>query len=197
MDGTSNSRGYLVHWDLPGAKQFVTWRLADSLPQSVLDQYRLDQSSEVPEVRKQAHRKVETALDLGHGSCLLSKGLAAHELVLTLFEEQLNRYRLLSFVIMPNHVHAILHIDSSSNLREAMKQIKGVSARRINAVAGRTGRLWQPEYFDRLIRDHEHFERTQSYIHWNPVKAGLCEAPERYTYSSANDLYERRILRPD
>ncbi len=54
-----------------------------------------------------------------------------------------------------------------------MRRVKGRSARAINALAGISGRLWQPEWFDRWMRDEAEFEKCVRYIRNNPVKAGL------------------------
>ena len=43
------------------------------------------------------------------------------------------------------------------------------------------------EYFDRYIRDYDHFEKVVNYIHNNPVKAGLVKSPSEYRWSSAYD----------
>ena len=47
------------------------------------------------------------------------------------------------------------------------------------------GRVWQREYWDRYIRDLQHFETTKWYIENNPVKAGLAATPESWPWSSA------------
>jgi putative transposase len=47
------------------------------------------------------------------------------------------------------------------------------SARKINALLGNSGILWQRDYFDRLVRDEEHFANCVRYIRHNPKKAGL------------------------
>jgi hypothetical protein len=49
----------------------------------------------------------------------------------------------------------------------------------------RSGRFWQPEYFDRFIRDAKHFASAMRYIHENPRKARLVKRAEDWPYSSA------------
>jgi hypothetical protein len=62
---------------------------------------------------------------------------------------------------------------------------KGLSSNGINKLLGRSGRLWQPDYFDRFIRDADHLDRALLYIEHNPVKAGLVQRPEEFRFSSA------------
>ena len=70
---------------------------------------------------------------------------------------------------------------------------KGFSARRINRVLGRRGKLWQDDYWDRYIRDEAHYRKVVHYIECNPVKAGLAKTPEQWPLSSARfrDEYNR------
>jgi len=50
---------------------------------------------------------------------------------------------------------------------------KGFTARQINKLLGRSGNLWQRDYFDRLVRDEKHFANCVRYIRRNPEKARL------------------------
>ncbi len=95
------------------------------------------------------------------------------------------RYRLLSWVIMPNHGHVILSPIVGFSVSEIMHSIKSYTAHEANKILDRTGQFWAKEYFDRYIRDQRHFANTIAYIENNPVKARLCKAPEQWPYSSA------------
>ena len=85
---------------------------------------------------------------------------------------------------MPNHVHVILQ-PHSELLERIVKSWKSFSARTINQQVRRSGRLWARDYFDRAIRDLEHLRKARRYVRNNPVKAGLCERPEDWRWSSA------------
>ena len=63
-----------------------------------------------------------------------------------------------------------------------MEKFYGAS---MNKLLGRTGRFWAREPFDRYIRNERHFLNALTYIEDNPVKAGLCEKPEIWRWSSA------------
>jgi REP element-mobilizing transposase RayT len=62
---------------------------------------------------------------------------------------------------------------------------KSHSAREANRWLAREGAFWMTDYFDRFIRDERHYAAVREYIHLNPVKAGLCAAPEDWRWSSA------------
>ena len=83
------------------------------------------------------------------------------------------RSAMVSFVVMPNHVHALFMLLSGWSLENLIHSWKSFSAKRINHRTGQSGVLWQKDYFDRLVRDSEHFENCVRYIWNNPKKAGL------------------------
>jgi putative transposase len=175
-------RGYLPHFDGGALVQAVTFRLADALPAGVVEALRSELGEDsAPEMRQ----RIAALLDAGHGSCLLREPWAA-----TLVEETLAhfdgiRYRLVAWVIMPNHVHVILECHSGYSLGAIVRSWKSYSARRINARRGGTGRLWYPDYFDRYIRDAQHLAYAVEYVHLKPVRAGLTGKAEEWPYSSA------------
>ncbi len=95
------------------------------------------------------------------------------------------RYRLSSWVVMPNHLHFLATPCAGIELSEIQHSLKSYTAHEANKILGRTGQFWQVEAFDRFIRNHDHYIKTIAYIENNPVKAGLCRAPEEWPFSSA------------
>jgi len=85
------------------------------------------------------------------------------------------RVVMISAVIMPNHVHGLFVQNPEWPLEKLIRSWKGFTARRINALLGRSGSLWQRDYFDRLVRDDKHFANYVRYIRRNPEKARLGE----------------------
>ena len=75
------------------------------------------------------------------------------------------------FVVMPNHVHILMEIADQEELPKIVHSWKSFTAKRINAVIGGYGDVWQKEYFDRLIRNAEHYGRTLEYIRRNAKMA--------------------------
>jgi len=93
-------------------------------------------------------------------------------------------YFLLSFVIMPDHVHLIV-IPKGKNISSCMKSIKGFSARQINALFGRKGSLWQNGFYDYILDSEEKVLSRMKYVEDNPVRRSLVKNAEDYPYSSA------------
>ena len=176
------SRGYIPHFDQPGALQMITFRLGDALPAETVRELAREFNGRGLAVRRQ---RVEALLDAGHGACLLadSRVGAMVEQALVLFHGR--RYRLLAWVIMPNHVHALIETWSGHPISEIGQAWKSFTAKEANRLLGRAGRFWQPEYFDRSVRDERHLSEAIRYIHDNPVKAGLVRDPGEWPFSSA------------
>jgi len=91
------------------------------------------------------------------------------------------RYRLLSYCIMPNHVHMLIeqeetytdHGEHQDYLSTTLNLLKGSTARFCNIALHRTGPFWQDESYDHLVRDGRELFNICQYIINNPVKAGF------------------------
>jgi putative transposase len=83
------------------------------------------------------------------------------------------RYELGDFVVMSNHVHLLVGGMARNAMQKQVESWKKWSAMRINEALGRSGRFWQDESFDHLVRSEASFEKFRKYIGENPVKAGL------------------------
>ncbi len=95
-----------------------------------------------------------------------------------------------AWVLMPNHVHVLC--TPAVSLPALLREVKGPTARYANRLLGRTGEpFWQPEYFDRMVRDAGEFERVRRYIEWSPVRAGLVAEPGEFLWSSAHEHGQR------
>ena len=175
------TRGYLPRLDSAGAVQFVTFRLADSLPRQAIERMLDRQSSE--DTQRLQH--LEALLDVGYGSCLLRSTATAGLVQETMLRFHGLRYYLFAWCIMPNHVHGLLQPLEGYHLPAIMHSWKSYTAKRINSLCQRSGSLWQSESFDRYIRDERHLLGTIEYIENNPVKAGLVDAPHQWPWSSA------------
>ena len=86
---------------------------------------------------------------------------------------------------MPNHVHVLVEINAEYQLSQIVHSWKSFTAKEANRILGTSGRYWQPDYFDRFIRDDAHYVNAVAYIHQNPVKAKLVTKPEDWPYGSA------------
>ena len=179
-------RGYIPHFDGGGISQFLTFRLFDSMPQEIVKKWR-DETANQGEDGKVIFRKnVESYLDKGFGECFLKNEQVAESVQNSLIFYHGAKYELIAWVIMPNHIHFLATLFEDVELREIAHSIKSYTAHEANKVLNRTGQFWQHEPFDRYIRNRNHFVNVIKYIENNPVKAGLCEKPEDWKYSSAH-----------
>lgn len=179
-------RRYLPHFDAPRYAQAITFRLADSLPAPVVEAVAAE-LRHVPEPQRDAEtiRRVNLLLDAGHGGCVLRDPRAAALVQEALLFGHGERYDLLAWTVMPNHVHALVRPCEGWALGTIIGSWKKRSAREINKLLGREGTLWFREYFDRFQRDAGHLQRTVAYIERNPAKAGLCGDAREWRWSSA------------
>lgn len=181
--GRRHSRGYLPHIEAPGLTQFVTFRLADSLPKTTLQTLRFKlETRQINEI--EYHWAVDKALDLGEGPTYLQNANIARLVAESLKRFDNHRYTLHSWVIMPNHVHLLLSSLGNHELGEIVHSIKSYTALMANRTLGKTGRFWSTDYFDRFIRDYVHFSKTKKCIEENPVKARLCKSPAEWPWGN-------------
>jgi len=176
----------------------VTFRTADSLPESVMARWLMrraewldrrgvevvegkpvDLSNLSFEDRREYDRVFErslrTELDRGHGECLLKKPEHAKRVAEALRHFDGERDQLGDFVVMPNHVHLLVVPLEGHELSGILRSWKGFTARAIHKAEGRQGGLWQGESWDRLVRSRRQLERFRDYIADNPRLAKLRE----------------------
>ena len=182
----------LPHWRQWDKTYFITTRLADSIPADVREHWLQQRNSWLAQrgiapgedltgisedVRRDFHlrftARFHELLDGGHGECLLARADLAEELSQIMISSHESSCRLDAWVIMPNHLHALIEPMEGVTLGSILKSWKGVSARRINGLLGRSGRFWQPETYDHIVRSEAQLEHFRRYILGNPIKAGL------------------------
>jgi REP element-mobilizing transposase RayT len=175
----------LPHWQQKGAVYFITFRMADALPSRLLNQWEDDRDAWLrihpepwtAEIELEYHQRfsgaIERWLDAGYGACLLRRPDCAEIVAETLRHFERDRVVMISFVVMPNHVHALFVQNPEWALEKLTQSWKRFTAREINKLLDRAGKLWQRDYFDRLVRDEEHFANCVRYIRRNPEKARL------------------------
>ena len=170
----------LPHWQQGDVWIFLTYRLADSLPETILTKWRderdqwlqhhpepWDQATE-DEYHERFSQEIDRWLDQGHGSCVLRNSENSRIVADAFTHFDGDRYQLASYVVMPNHVHLLFRTLGAHQLSDLVHTWKRFTAREINRRAGGQGRLWQPDYWDRLIRSQRHFDWVQRYIRKNP-----------------------------
>ena len=129
---------------------------------------------------------ITACVDLKIGTPFLNQDLALCVEEIILQNHQLT-YLLHAYVIMPDHLHLIIKPLPENSLSEIMKAIKGRSAHLLNRYMKRTGKFWQKENFDHLIRHGVDMRDKWDYIRENPVSAKLVERGQDYPFSSFYD----------
>lgn len=178
-------RHNLPHWLQGQVWQFITWRLADSLPQAKLAEWEAVRAAWLnghpkpwsEPVAREYHRRfssqVDDWLDAGQGACILRQSECREVVVRALWHFAGDRYELGAFVVMPNHVHVLCRPRAGHSLAAAVHSWKSFTAKRINDILGASGAVWQEDYWDRLIRHEAHWLACWRYLAANPQRAGL------------------------
>jgi REP element-mobilizing transposase RayT len=197
------STNRVPHLSQDGITYFATFRLSDSVPQGMLREFTqqkqewLAKQPDKPwpmETEKEYHQKFsqrfERWLDQGYGECLLKDTGNARIVADGLKHFEGERSLLHAWVIMPNHVHILFSTLGEHTLSALMQSWKGFSAKQINARLHKTGPVWQKSYYDRMIRDWDHFSNCARYIRQNPTRARLKQSDWMHGES---DLVRRMI----
>jgi REP element-mobilizing transposase RayT len=183
---------FLPHWTKEGATYAVTFRLADALPAKAAERYRFERQEIILRAQHQGRQltvienrelarlystRIESLLDAGSGSCFLRQSAVAEIVQSALKHFDGERYDMLAWCIMPNHVHAVLRPLGEHKLEDILHSWKSFSAKKANTVLGRQGAFWQEEYYDHLVRDEEDFNHCVNYVLQNPGRANLANWP--------------------
>lgn len=176
---------YLPHWTLDGATYHVVFRLADSLPAAVVEDYRREQAALLAEQGDPANPaiharlqelfsiRIERLLDAGRGACWLARSEIADLTADSLRHFNGTRYQLHAWCVMPNHVHAVVHPLGPHVLPHILHSWKSYTATAANRLLQRSGEFWQKESYDHLIRNADEMEQLIRYVQANPAVAGL------------------------
>jgi len=185
-----HSRGYLPHFDSNDVIQHVTFHLADSLPKDAVSRLMAEIELLDPD-RKAIEKRIrlEALIDAGYGTCWLRRSDCARIVQDSLLHFDGERYRLLAWVVMPNHVHVLFQTLEGWSMDTVVASWKTFTANAIGRAVRQPNasqpHVWHPEFWDRFIRDAKHLASAIAYIHNNPVKAGLVTHPEDWPWSSA------------
>jgi putative transposase len=196
----------LPHWSQPGTIAFITFRTDDSMPKAVLDVWFADRNRwlhdhgidpALPNWRdrlKELDQRAVSAfhdrlwnrwhdcLDEGHGDCVLRNPDCSAIVAKSLGFFEGDRYLLLDFVVMPNHVHLLAAFPDEKGMLSQCESWKHYTATNINRLLKQKGRFWQQDGFDHLVRSDEQFLYLRRYIAENPRKARL--APGQFAHYS-------------
>src|SRR5437773_7130034 len=174
-----HQRGYLPHFDAPYVTQMVTFMLKDSFPVM----RRLEWEPILREAdNSMKRRKLEEWLDQEHGDCWLRRHAVAEVVENVSLEANGKDFQLAAWVLTPNHVHLVVRV-LDVPLTKMIGQWKGKSSRLANLSLARTGKFWQHDYFDTLIRDEAHLAKAVHYTEANPTKAAFVKETRAWRWS--------------
>ena len=212
----------LPHWRQPGATYFLTFRLADSIPASVMEEMEAERllwirnlndanakvGGEISETLWEDYqaflvrtmRRYESVMDACHGSCLLKHSVAREIVSNALLHFNGDRCEVHGFVVMPNHVHVAVRPLSDWQPEHLLHSWKSFTVHEINKRLGQSGDLWQDDTWDRIVRDAGHWFRVMRYLLRNPSRAKLLQGEsttwvwERLVDRNASRVMEEGIV---
>lgn len=217
---------YLPHWQPKGREYFVTFRLAGSLPTNVVNDLRHRRKEWLKKAEDQKpdphtpgwqpgiqeriqlkiFKKYEAHLDKGKtGPIWLKQSRVADIVKESIHYRDQKVYDLYAYCIMSNHVHLVFkHLINSKKTKEEkfpitniLMNLKRYTARECNKILDRSGAFWQPESYDRVIRNRDELERIIDYTLNNPVKAGLTsywkDWPHNYCKREFLPTFQNRL----
>jgi hypothetical protein len=172
---TTRDRRHLPHWEAERATYFVTFRLADPLPQEALRKTLSDREdipaaaahmgrtiseTERKRLLKLLTARIEKYLDASVGACFLRNDAVAKVVADSLRQFDGTRYRLHAWCVMPNHVPVVFQTIAGNTLPRILHSWKSFSAKRANKILQRSAEFWQGKYYDHLVRDVSEFHRA-------------------------------------
>jgi REP element-mobilizing transposase RayT len=195
-------RRNLPHYQPSQGEFFITFRLANSLPQAIISKLKEEHqqltkaknADNVSISKKGYFAKFDQLLDHSKNSVFwLKKDRIAKTVVDKLHSFDNQKYELICYCIMPNHVHLLIKLSKRDKSRSTkspfpvtniLKLIKGSTAYKANKLLNKTGAFWQHESYDHIIRNDTERENIIRYILLNLVKAKLVESWEdwKWTY---------------
>jgi len=187
----------LPHWFQPAVTYFVTFRTEDSIPADVSRRWYAERGdwllrhgiqphavdwreklASLPRAqREEFHstfsKKYLEHLDQGWGNCHLQQTEVSKIVADSLLCFNRQRYHMGSFVVMPNHVHLVACLLGETNIVKQCTSWKKFTANKINRLLGLSGRFWQEDSFDHLVRSDKQFAAINHYIAANPTNLAV------------------------
>ena len=187
-DVTIRSRGHLPlpHWETNGGTYFVTFRLAGSVPAELVRdlERRKRLPNKLPGDTRPSVKEVEAYLDRCDGTCHLNDPAVSQCVADAIQFLDGKDYRLIAWVVMPNHVHLLVTPDAGDGVAMMMQEVGRRYVRLFNDTHKRTGTLWEGRYKAAMIDSERYFLICQRYVEQNPLRAELVKNAADYSWSS-------------
>jgi putative transposase len=108
---------------------------------------------------------------------------------------QANLFAVHAYCAMPDHLHVlVLGLDIESDLLVFLKELKQNTAYQFQRRFHRA--LWQKKFYDHILRPRDSPEQVAAYIWMNPVRKGLCRAPQDYPHSGSFAFDWKKVVPP-
>ena len=107
------------------------------------------------------------------------------------------RFRLIAYVILPDHIHCILKPKNIYDYSKIIKSFKYSFSKNVGLVKPTYSKIWQPRFWEHTIRDDEDLHIHLNYIHYNPVKHGLVQQVKNWHLSSFHKFVWRGFYEND
>ncbi len=189
-DGIARTHGsYLPHWTHENGIYAVTFRLVDSMPRNLTralmaDRAQLRRMTRRAEpagtgpgrfrrLRRLNAMALDRLLDRPHGECWMRRPDVADAVQAAVQHFADERYALLAWCVMPNHVHLVIRPLREHKLSDILHSIKGFAAQALNNIVGRSGTVWHKESYDHLVRDEADLLRQVDYAANNAERSGI------------------------
>ena len=206
----------LPHYQPHGYAFFITTRLAGTIPKSVHDNLKKELYQELimlsgiknltkrrrlySELQERSFINYDSILDqANYGRKWLLVKSVANLVQNSIHFLEKKEYDLYAYTIMPNHIHLIFKPILNKNIYESgindeiifsatkiMKSLKMYTGREANKILKRSGRFWQHESYDHVIRNNQELFRITNYVLNNPVKANLCDSQDDWPWNYIN-----------
>jgi len=89
-----------------------------------------------------------------------------------------------AYVLMTNHVHLLVTGNRTRSIAIMMQSLGRRYVRYFNEMYRRTGTLWEGRYRSTLIDSERYLLACYRYVELNPVRSGMVDKPDDYTWSS-------------
>jgi putative transposase len=224
MNKKESYRRNLPHYNTPGQVYFVTWILETSVPKKAfkenaillqISKHNLENAIrnnlppekiqgikiEHQKLNKSLNRKIEKILHNElHPEIDLRIQANLNTVIETLQFWELKRIETIALSIMPNHVHWVFFLKEKDNdgkiiyLQDLLHSVKLFTAKKINTLENRTGRLWAKESFDTTIRNDNHLVNVVNYTLHNPTNAGFVKSWKEWKGNFVNEKYLEVVM---
>jgi REP element-mobilizing transposase RayT len=101
-------------------------------------------------------------------------------------------WRIHAYCLMTNHFHLLVETPDA-NLSRGMQRLNSEYATYFNTRFAHVGHLFQQRFVSRLIESEHYFLEALRYIAFNPVRAGLCEHPADWPWSSFHGAWTAKF----